>query len=64
MPRFPRNFIKTSYLHIMTQGINKTYIFEYEEDIKYYIKIMYELLKEYKIKTIWILLTQKEIKNY
>ena len=52
MPRFPRNFIKTSYLHIMTQGINKTYIFEYEEDIKYYIKIMYELLKEYKIKII------------
>ena len=52
MPRFARNFIKTSYLHIMTQGINKTYIFEYEEDIKYYIKIMYELLKEYKIKII------------
>ena len=52
MPRFPRDFIKTSYIHIMTQGINKTYIFEYEEDINYYIKIMYELLKEYKIKII------------
>ena len=40
MPRYPRNFIKTSYFHVMTQGINKSYIFEKGEDIKYYIKIM------------------------
>ena len=52
MPRYPRNFIKTSYFHVMTQGINKSYIFEKGEDIKYYIKIMYELKKEYNIKII------------
>lgn len=52
MPRFPRNYLQTDYLHIITQGINKKYIFEKEEDIKYYIKIMYELTKEQKVKII------------
>ena len=36
----------------MTQGINKCYIFEKADDIKYYIKLMNELKKEYKIKLI------------
>ena len=52
MPRIPRKFIETPYIHIMTQGINKNYIFEYAEDLKYYIKIMYELQKEYSLKII------------
>ena len=52
MPRYPRNYIKTHFFHIITQGINKNYIFENPEDIKYYIKIMYKLSKEYKIKLI------------
>ena len=29
MPRVPRNYIKTSYFHVITQGINKNYIFKY-----------------------------------
>lgn len=52
MPRFPRSYIKTSFFHVITQGINKQYIFDQSEDIKYYIKIMYELLKEHNIKII------------
>lgn len=52
MPRFPRSYIKTSYFHVMTQGINKSYIFEKAEDIKYYIKMMYSLTEEQHIKVI------------
>lgn len=52
MPRFPRNYIKTTFFHVITQGINKSYIFEKTEDIKYYIKIMYKLEKEQKVRII------------
>ena len=52
MPRLPRNYLKTCIFHVMTQGINKKYIFNKPEDIKKYIKIMYELLKEENIKII------------
>lgn len=52
MPRFPRSYIQTTFFHIITQGINKSYIFENPEDIKYYIKIMYKLEKELDIKLI------------
>ena len=52
MPRFPRSYIQTTFFHVITQGINKSYIYEYPEDIKYYIKIMYELEKELDIKLI------------
>lgn len=49
MPRNPRNQLKTPFFHVMIQGLNKSYIFNEAQDIKYYIKIMYELLKEQKI---------------
>ena len=52
MPRFPRNYLKTSFFHVIAQGINKSYIFDKPEDIKYYIKIMYKLLKEHNIRII------------
>jgi len=52
MPRYPRSFIKTSYFHVITQGINKSYIFDADEDIKYYIKNMYELIEEHQIEMI------------
>ena len=52
MPRFPRNQIQTSFLHILIQGIDKTYIFEKPEDIRYYIKNMNELLEDYNISII------------
>ena len=52
MPRLPRSYIKTSYFHVITQGINKSYIFDKAEDVKYYIKIMYKLMEKQKIKII------------
>jgi len=52
MARFPRNKLKTSFFHVMTQGINKSYIFDIPKDIKYYISTMYKLKKEHKIKII------------
>ena len=39
MPRYPRNFSQTIFFHVITQGINKEYIFDKPEDVKYYIKI-------------------------
>ncbi len=52
MPRFPRNCLNTSFFHVMTQGINKKYIFNEQDDTKKYIKFMYELLKEHDVKII------------
>ncbi len=52
MPRFPRKHIKTSFFHVITQGINKSYIFDKSEDIKYYIKLIYKLSKEHETEII------------
>ena len=52
MPRFPRSYIKTSFFHVMVQGINKSYIFEEPENIKYYISTMHKLSKEQEIEII------------
>lgn len=52
MPRIPRSYIKTCYFHVMIQGIDKSYIFEQAEDIKYYIKTMYELIKEHELEIV------------
>ena len=52
MPRFPRNYIKTSFYHVMTQGINKDFIFDHPSDIKYYISLMYKLKQEHDINII------------
>ena len=52
MPRIPRVYLKTDFFHIMTQGIDKSFIFDNPTDIKYYIKIMYQLIEDYNIKII------------
>ena len=52
MPRKPRNNIRTPFIHVMTQGINKSYIFSEEQDIKYYISTMYNIKEKYSIKII------------
>ena len=52
MPRYPRKYIETTFIHIMVQGINRSYIFGESEDIKYYIKNMYKFQNEYNIKII------------
>ena len=52
MPRFPRNYLDTNFFHIMSQGIDKSYIFENPIDIKVYIRNMYEIKEKYNIKII------------
>ena len=52
MSRKPRNCMNTSFFHVMVQGINKAYIYNKPEDIKHYIKIMYELINDYNMKII------------
>lgn len=52
MPRTPRSYIKTSYFHIMTQGLNKSFIFDESQDIKFYIKQMYKSSKNYEVKIV------------
>lgn len=52
MSRFPRSHTQTTFFHVITQGINKSYIFQNAEDIKYYIKNMYKLEKELNVKLI------------
>ena len=52
MPRYPRNYIKTCYFHVIAQGINKNYIFDEKEDINFYIEKMNQLKKECEIEII------------
>ena len=52
MPRIPRMYLDTEYFHVITQGLNKSYIFDSPIDIKYYIKNMYELKDKYDINII------------
>lgn len=52
MPRFARNDIKTNFFHVMTQGINKNYIFNEKNDIIFYIKQMKILQKKSKVNVI------------
>lgn len=52
MPRFPRTYIKTIFFHIITQGINKSYIFERSEDIKFYIRMMKKISKYQEVKVL------------
>ena len=49
MPRISRKSLSTSFFHIITQGIDRNYIFEESVDIKYYIKEMYKLKEVYKL---------------
>lgn len=49
MSRLPRNNMKTPFFHVITQGIEKSFIFEKPEDIKYYVKIMYKIKEEHNI---------------
>ena len=52
MPRYPRSYLNTPFFHIMTQGINKSYIFDNSQDITYYISKMYNLENEHNIKVL------------
>ena len=38
MPRIPKEYINTSFFHIMVQGINKEYVFNNNKDKEKYLK--------------------------
>ena len=50
MPRIPRNHMTVSFFHIMTQGINKEYIFETNEEKNKYLKLINSQEKNIEIK--------------
>lgn len=52
MPRYPRNYIKTCYFHVIAQVINKNYIFAKKEDIEFYLEKMNQLKKECEIEVV------------
>ena len=52
MPRISRQNINTSFFHVMVQGINKKYIFDKENEIKYYIKLINKLKQKYNVEII------------
>ncbi len=46
MPRIARKDLRTPFLHVMVQGVNKEYVFNKEENIEKYLKLMSENLKD------------------
>ena len=52
MPRLSRNSLETPFLHVMTQGIEKKFIFKNPRDISVYINLMYKYKSEYNINII------------
>ena len=48
MPRNSRESITSQYIHVIVQGIKKEYIFQKEQYKKYYLKLLWKTLKEYK----------------
>lgn len=49
MPRNSRNYINTTFFHIMVQGLNKEFIFNKDEDKKQYLKFVNKIKKEVNI---------------
>ena len=52
MPRRARNDMYSNFFHVMIQGLNKEYIFQYEREIKIYLKYVKEKLKDRKLQMI------------
>lgn len=50
MPRKSRDNIKAQYFHVMVQGINKSYIFDNDENAKKYIELLYKIKNEYDMR--------------
>ena len=49
MPRIARNSFKTSFFHVIVQGINKEYIFDKDEYIQKYLSLMDKYKEDYEI---------------
>jgi REP element-mobilizing transposase RayT len=52
MPRCARKYLKTTFFHVMVQGINKCYIFDNKYDILYYIKNINKFADETEVKVV------------
>ena len=52
MPRLPRNYFQTSFYHVISQGIEKNFIFNDNNEINKYISFMKKLNVEYFVKII------------
>ena len=52
MPRQARKNLITNFIHIMSQGINKEYIFQENRYKKKYLEILYKKISDYNIKLI------------
>lgn len=52
MPRKPREFFNTSFFHVMSQGINKEYIFEEKSYKNKYLKLLFENANNNKLEII------------
>ena len=52
MPRLARQYLGTSFFHVMVQGIKKEYIFNNNKLIEKYIEIMNKYIKEYDVEII------------
>ena len=48
MPRTSRTLINSKYIHVITQGIKKEYIFKNDKYKQEYIKLLDDMLNEYK----------------
>ena len=49
MPRKSRDYVKTQYFHVMVQGINKSYIFDNDENARKYINLIHKIKNEFDI---------------
>lgn len=47
MPRVARKNLKSKYVHIMVQGIEKKYIFQSEKSKNYYLKLVFNILEQH-----------------
>ena len=52
MTKIPKNYINTSFFHIMVQGLNKEYIFNSNIDKDKYLKIMNKIIKDVNLEII------------
>ena len=52
MPRIARRDLKSTYFHVISQGIEKKYIFEKESYKKRYLQLLYKESEEFKVKII------------
>ena len=49
MPRIARKNLNTPFLHVMVQGVNKEYIFDSNERIELYLRIINENIRDYEL---------------